>query len=122
MPGSTTGRRIGRDVPGIRVYEQSHKNSTISLINQHHQRNRLELSRQQLIINNMPSTCSSPIPKKEFTEVITDSDLTSTHTPHSREFYSILTETSLLNTETPTPPIPHPDLIEYYDQMFPTLK
>ena len=94
----------------------------ISLINQHHQQNPLELSHQWLIINNMPSTNSSPIPKKEFTEVITDSDLTSTPTPHSREFYFILTETSLLDTETPTSPIPHTDLIKYYDQMFPTLE
>ena len=70
----------------------------------------------------MPSTRSSPILEKEFTEVITDSDLTPTPTPHSREFYSILTETSLLNTETPIPPIPHVNLIKYYDQMFPTLK
>ena len=70
----------------------------------------------------MPSTRSSPIPKKEFTKVITDSDLTSTPTPHSHEFHSILTETSLLDTETPTPPIPYTDLIEYYDQMFPTLE
>ena len=113
--GLTTRRRVGRDVPGIWVYEQSHKNSMISLINQHHQQNPLELSCQRLIINNMPSTCSSPIPKKEFTKVITDSDLTSTPTPHSHEFYSML-------TETPTSPIPHTNLIEYYDQMFPTLE
>ena len=70
----------------------------------------------------MPSPGSSPIPKKEFTEVITNPDLTSTPTPHSHEFYSILTETSLLHTETPTPPISHTDLIKYYDQMFPTLE
>ena len=70
----------------------------------------------------MPSTHSSPIPKKEFTEVITDSDLTSTPTPHSHEFYSILTETSLLDTKTPISPIPHTDLIKYYDQMFLTLE
>ena len=70
----------------------------------------------------MPSTHSSPILKKEFAKVITNSDLTTTPTPHSREFYSILTETSLLDTETPISPIPHVDLIEYYDQMFPTLK
>ena len=82
----------------------------------------MELSYQTLIINNMPSTHSSPIPKEEFTKVITDSDLTSTPTPHSREFYSILTKTSLLDAETPTPPILHTNLIEYYDQMFPTLE
>ena len=70
----------------------------------------------------MPSTCSSPIPKKEFMEVVTNSNLTSTPTPHSHEFYSILTETSLLDAETPTSFIPHTNLIEYYDQMFPTLK
>ena len=54
-------------------------------------------------------------PQERIHQVITNSDLTSTPTPHSCEFYSIL-------TETPTPPIPHTDLIEYYDQMFPTLK
>ena len=70
----------------------------------------------------MPSTCSSFIPKKEFTKVITDSNLTSTPTPHSREFYSILTGTSLLDTETFISPIPHINLIKYYGQMFPTLK
>ena len=121
-PGLTTGTRIRRDVPWIWVYEQSHKNSMISFLNQHHWQNPSELSRQQLIINNMPSTHSSPIHKKEFTEVITNSDLTSTPTPHSREFYSILTDTSLLDTETPISPIPHTNLIKYYDQMFLTLK
>ena len=55
------------------------------------------------------------IPKKEFTEVITDSNLTSTPTPHSRKFYFIL-------TETPISPIPHTNLIKYYDQMFLTLE
>ena len=68
----------------------------------------------------MPFTCSSPILKKEFIEVITNSDLTPTPTP-SCKFSFILTETSLLNTETPVPPIPHVGLIDYYDQMFPTL-
>ena len=67
----------------------------------------------------MPSAHSSPVPKKEFIEVITDSDLTLTPTSH--EFSSIITEASLLNTETPIPPSPHADLIEYYNQMFPTL-
>ena len=85
-------------------------------------RDPLKLPHQWLIINNMPSTHSSPTPKKEFTEVITDSNLTSTPTPHSHEFYSILTETSLLDTETPISPIPHADFIKYYDQMFPTLE
>ena len=70
----------------------------------------------------MPSTRSSPILKKEFTEVITNSNLTPTPTPHSHEFYSILTETSLLDTKTPIPPIPHVDLIKYHDQIFPTLE
>ena len=68
----------------------------------------------------MPSTHSTPILKKEFIEVIIDSDLTPTPIP-SCKFSSILTETSLLYTETPISPIPHIDLIEYYDQMFPTL-
>ena len=67
----------------------------------------------------MPSTHSFPVPKKEFIGVITNSDLTPTPTSH--EFSSIITEASLLDTETPVPPIPHADLIEYYDQMFPTL-
>ena len=67
----------------------------------------------------MPSAHPSPIPKKEFIEVITDSDLTLTPTSH--RFSSILTEASLLDTETLVPPIPHADLVEYYDQMFPTL-
>ena len=67
----------------------------------------------------MPSAQPSPIPKKEFIEVITDSDLTLTPTSH--KFSSILTEASLLDIETPVPPIPHTDLIEYYGQMFPTL-
>ena len=89
----------------------------ISLLNQHHQQNPLELSHQRLIIDNMPSTHSSPIPKKEFTDIITDSNLTSTPTPHPCKFYSILTETSL-----PISPIPHANLIKYYDQMFPTLE
>ena len=59
----------------------------------------------------MPSAHPSPIPKKEFIEVITDLSQCS----------SILTEASLLDTETPVPPIPHANLIEYYNQMFPTL-
>ena len=67
----------------------------------------------------MPSAHSSPIPKKEFIEVITNSDLTPTPTSH--EFSSSLTEASLLNTETLVPPISHANLVEYYDQMFPTL-
>ena len=67
----------------------------------------------------MPSARSSPVPKKKFIEVITDSNLTPTLTSH--DFSSIITETSLLDTETPVPPIPHTDLVEYYDQMFPTL-
>ena len=67
----------------------------------------------------MPSAHSSPVPKKEFIEVITDSDLTLTPTSH--RFSSILTEASLLDTETLVPPIPHADLVKYYDQMFPTL-
>ena len=120
MPGSTAGRRIGRDVPWIWVYEQSYKNLTISLFNHHYRQNPLELPHQQLITNNMPSTHSTPILKKEFIEVITDSDLTPTPSP-SCKFSSILTKTSLLNTETLIFPIPHVDLIEYYDQMFPTL-
>ena len=69
----------------------------------------------------MPSTCSSSILKKEFIGVITDSDLTPTPTHPSCKFSSILTKISLLNTETPVSPISHIDLIEYYDQMFPTL-
>ena len=60
-----------------------------------------------------------PSQKKEFVEVITDSDLTPTPTSH--KFSTILTKASLLDTETPVPPIPHADLVEYYDQMFPTL-
>ena len=60
----------------------------------------------------MPSTHSTPVQKKEFIEVITNSDLTPTPTSH--KFSSII-------TETPVPPIPHTDLIKYYDQMFPTL-
>ena len=67
----------------------------------------------------MPSAHSSPIPKKEFIEVITDSDLTLTPTSH--KFSSILTEASLLDTETLIPPIPHADLVKYCNQMFPTL-
>ena len=67
----------------------------------------------------MSSAHSFPIPKEEFIEVITNSNLTPTLT--SREFSSIITETSLLNTETPVPPIPHANLVEYYNQMFPTL-
>ena len=67
----------------------------------------------------MPFTHSLPVHKKEFIEVITDFDLTLT--PTSCKFSSIITETSLLDNETPIPPIPHADLIEYYDQMFPTL-
>ena len=67
----------------------------------------------------MPSAHSSPIQKKEYIEVITNSDLTLTPTSH--KFSSIFTKASLLNTETLVPPIPHIDLVEYYDQMFPTL-
>ena len=51
-----------------------------------------------------------------------NSNLTLTPTPHSCKFSSILTEISLLDTETPISPIPHVDLIKYYDQMFPTLE
>ena len=79
----------------------------------------MELPHRQLTTYNMPSAHSFPVPKKEFIEVITDSDLTPTLT--SYKFSSIITEASLLDTETPVPPIPHADLVEYYDQMFPTL-
>ena len=121
-PGSTTGTRIGRDVPWIRVYEQSHKNSTISFLNQHHWRNPLELSCQWLIINNMPSTYSSFIPKKEFTKVITDSDFTSTPTPHSREFYSILTKPPSLTLKLLFPLFYTPTSLNIMTKMFPTLE
>ena len=58
----------------------------------------------------------------QFTEVITTSDLVSPP-PHSNdEFTTIITETSLLEDDTPLPPIPSNDIIEYYDQMFPTLE
>ena len=69
----------------------------------------------------MPSTCSTPILKKEFIEVITKSNLTPNPIP-SCKFSSILTETSLLSSETPIFPIPHVDFIKYYDHMFPTLE
>ena len=51
----------------------------VSLLDHHHWQDPLELPHQQLIIDNMPSTCSFPILKKEFIEVITDSDLTPTY-------------------------------------------
>ena len=59
-------------------------------------------------------------PQERIYKVITNSNLTPTPIP-SCKFSSILTETSLLNTETPISPIPHINLIEYYDQMFLTL-
>ena len=58
----------------------------------------------------------------QFTEVITASDLVSPP-PHSNdEFTTIITETSLLEDDTPQPPIPYNDIVEYYNQMFPTLE
>ena len=120
-PGLTTGRRIGRDVFWIWVYEQSYKNLTISFFDYHYQQNPLELPHQQLITDNMPSTHSTPILKKEFIKVITNSDLTPTPIP-SCKFSSTLTKTSLLNTKTPISPILHANLIKYYNQMFPTLE
>ena len=58
----------------------------------------------------------------QFTEVITASDLVSPP-PHSNDkFTTIITETSLLEDDTPLPPIPSNDIIEYYNQRFPTLE
>ena len=118
---STAGRRIGRDVFWIRIYGQSYKSSPVSPLDHHYQQDPLELPHRRLITDNMPSARSSPIPRKEFIEVITNSDLTPTLTPPSHKFSSILTKTSLLNTKTPISPIPHIDLIKYYNQMFPTI-
>ena len=58
----------------------------------------------------------------QFTKVITISDLVSPPPFSNDEFTTIITETSLLEDDTPLPPIPSNDIIEYYDQMFPTLK
>ena len=58
----------------------------------------------------------------QFTEVITVSDLVSPPPQSNDEFTTIITETSLLEDNTPLPPIPSNDIIEYYDQMFPTLE
>ena len=58
----------------------------------------------------------------QFTEVITTSDLVSPPPHLNDKFTTIITETSLLEDDTALPPIPFNDIIEYYDQMFPTLK
>ena len=58
----------------------------------------------------------------QFTEVITASDLVSPPPHSNNKFTTIITETSLLEDDTPLPPIPYNDMIEYYNQMFPTLK
>ena len=58
----------------------------------------------------------------QFTKVITTSDLVSPPPHFNDEFTTIITETSLLEDDTSLPPIPFNNIIEYYDQMFPTLK
>ena len=57
-----------------------------------------------------------------FTEIITTSDLVSPPPHLNDEFTIIITETSLLEDDTPLPPIPYNDMVEYYNQMFPTLE
>lgn len=68
----------------------------------------------------MSSIRPSTVPKPEFTEVITIADSPNPET--TPEFTTVITENSLLDVNTPIPPMPHTDLIEYYDQMFPTLE
>ena len=58
----------------------------------------------------------------EFTEVITASDLASPPPHSNEEFITVITKTSLLESDTPLTPIPNNDIIEYYNQMFPTLE
>ena len=58
----------------------------------------------------------------QFTEIITASDLVSPPSHSNNEFTTIITETSLLEDDTPLPPIPYNDMVEYYNQMFPTLE
>ena len=58
----------------------------------------------------------------QFTEVISASDLTSPLPHLNNEFITVINETLLLENDTPLPPIPNNDIIEYYDQMFLTLK
>ena len=58
----------------------------------------------------------------QFTVVITASDLTSPPPYSNNKFITVITKTSLLENDTPLPPILNNDIIEYYDQMFPTLE
>ena len=58
----------------------------------------------------------------QFTKIITTSDLVSPPPHLNDKFTTIITETSLLEDDTPLPPIPYNDMVEYYNQMFPTLE
>ena len=58
----------------------------------------------------------------QFTEVITTSDLVFPPPHLNNKLTTIITETSLLEEDTPQPPIPYNDIVEYYNQMFPTLE
>ena len=64
---------------------------------------------------------SIPKIKNESTEILTKPELSSLPTTSPSEFIPIITETSFLKPKTKSLHIPTTDLVEYYDQMFPTL-
>ena len=69
----------------------------------------------------LSSLPSVPKIKNEFTEILTKPELSSLPTTSPSEFFPIITETSFLEPKTKSLHIPTTDLVEYYDQMFPTL-
>ena len=71
----------------------------------------------------MSSSSLSSIPKikNKFTEILTKPELLSLPTTSPSEFIPIITKTAFLKPKTKSLHIPTTDLVEYYDQMFPTL-
>ena len=69
----------------------------------------------------MSSLPSIPKIKNKFTEILTEPELSSLPTTSPSDFIPVITETSFLKPKTESLQIPTTDLVEYYDQMFPTL-
>ena len=69
----------------------------------------------------LSSLPSIPKIKNEFTEILIKPKLLSIPTTSSSTFIPVITETSFLKPKIDSLHIPTTDLVEYYNQMFPTL-
>ena len=75
----------------------------------------------QYINTSSSSFPSIPKIKNKFTEILTEPKLSSLPTTSPSDFIPVITETTFLKPKTESLHIPTTDLVEYYDQMFPTL-